>query len=236
MDKLNTFFQEKHVSAVLDVGTGSGAFIPVLREAFPKAEICGIDPNAESLNEAAELFPDLEFKTMSGENITYPDNRFDVVAISMALHHLPNVPQTLHQMRRVLKPGGWIIINELFSDNLNAAQEVHKSMHHFRSRIDRLLGVSHNKTFTKQQIIDIIQSNSLSICLHFENGSAAKKLSNTEVAERMDKLHNHMQQVQGHSVYSELAKQLPEIEGAIRKHGMAMATRLVAVAQKNANL
>jgi hypothetical protein len=52
-------------------------------------------------------------------------------------------------MQRIVKTGGWIIVNELFSDNLNPAQEVHKMFHHFRSKIDRLTGIYHNETFEK---------------------------------------------------------------------------------------
>src|SRR5210317_918102 len=125
MEKLTDFFKKKPVKTALDVGTGTGNFIDVLKNALPGVQITGVDPSSESMTEAAQLYPEVSFKKMSGEELLFPDNSFDLVAISMALHHLPDVSKTLAEMQRVVKPGGWIVVNELFSDNLNPAQEVH---------------------------------------------------------------------------------------------------------------
>jgi len=64
------------------------------------------------------------------------------------LHHLSDIGAALAEMKRVVKPGGWIIVNELISDGLNPAQQVHKMLHHLRSKIDRMIGEVHNETFT----------------------------------------------------------------------------------------
>ncbi|MBK6283384.1 MAG: methyltransferase domain-containing protein [Draconibacterium sp.] len=56
MKQLKGFFADKKVSTILDTGTGTGDFIEVLKEVFPEAKITGIDPNTESLLEAAKRF------------------------------------------------------------------------------------------------------------------------------------------------------------------------------------
>src|SRR5690606_33972620 len=137
MKQLKDFFADKTVSKILDTGTGTGDFIEVLKEVFPKAKITGIDPNTESLQEAAIKYPELTLAEMNAEKLEFTDNSFDLASISMALHHLPDIQKALKEMQRVVKPRGWIIVNELFSDNLNQAEEVHKMFHHFRSKIDR---------------------------------------------------------------------------------------------------
>ena len=38
------------------MGTGTGDFLVVLKKVFPLAEICGVDPNSESIEEAKKLF------------------------------------------------------------------------------------------------------------------------------------------------------------------------------------
>ncbi len=79
----------------------------------------------------------MNFEQGIAERLPFSTGTFDVASISMALHHLTKVSKGLHEMKRVVKKGGWIIVNEIISDNLNPAQEVHKIYHHFRSRVDR---------------------------------------------------------------------------------------------------
>lgn len=89
MEPLVNYFKGIEINSVLDIGTGSGAFLKVLNKIFPKAHITGIDPNIESLENARKFFPDVTFLEMEAGNMSFDDNMFDVVAISMALHHLP---------------------------------------------------------------------------------------------------------------------------------------------------
>ncbi len=231
MEKLNRFFIDKEINSVLDVGTGTGNFIAVLKETFVEATIVGVDPNVESLAEAVKVYPDVSFKEMVGEKLDFADQTFDVASISMALHHVPDVALTLSEMQRVVKPGGWVIINELFSDNLNPAQEVHKAMHHFRSKIDRLNGVSHNETFTKQQILELTETAGLNIRLHFENRKPAKNPTPEEIDERLAKLNEMLDQVKNKPEFPELEIESVRIEAALKQHGFEMATCVVVVAE-----
>ncbi|HYQ58089.1 MAG TPA: class I SAM-dependent methyltransferase [Draconibacterium sp.] len=230
MEQLQHFFQDKTVNTLLDVGTGTGNFIAVLKETFVNLQITGIDPDETSLNEAALKYPDVEFKKMSGGKLDFPDSSFDGASISMALHHLPDVQQTLMEMRRVVKPGGWIIVNELFSDNLNPAQEVQKLMHHFRSKIDRLTGVCHNETFTRSEILDLIENSGLKICAAFNNNKAPQVVATNDLAKRFSELKDMLEQIKDKPEYHQLDNHLSEIEKLLTLHGFQMATRVVVVA------
>ena len=55
----------------------------------------------------------------------YPDETFEVVAISNTLHHIEHYDKVLAEMLRVLKPGGFFILNEMYRDGQDAAQQVH---------------------------------------------------------------------------------------------------------------
>lgn len=44
--------------------------------------------------------------------LPYEDNKFDLIVTLMTLHHIKNVEQVLREFRRILKPGGCIIIRE----------------------------------------------------------------------------------------------------------------------------
>ncbi len=231
MEKLIEYFKHKQVDRVLDVGTGPGNFIKVLQDVFPQAEFTGVDPDSNSLKEARDELPDVEFNLMTGEQLSFEDDSFDVAAISMALHHLNDVQLTLSEMKRVVRPGGWIIVNELFSDGLNPAQQVHKRMHHFRSKIDRINGVVHNESFTRRQILDQLKESGLTIELRFDHKKATNPSTSEEIAERKLKLWTALETINGRPEYSEMAKEIPSIEADLERHGYEMATRIVVVAR-----
>jgi hypothetical protein len=64
----------------------------------------------------------------------------------------------LNEMLRVLKPEGLMLITEMYSDgDQTPAQETHIMMHHWVASVDRLLGTYHQKTFTRQELQDIVK-------------------------------------------------------------------------------
>jgi ubiquinone/menaquinone biosynthesis C-methylase UbiE len=83
---------------------------------------------------AADLSPDLiaiaharaermgiagiHFEVMPAEQMTYDDDRFDLVYFNDILHHV-DIPRTLAEVRRVLRPGGSVVANELYTHSLS---------------------------------------------------------------------------------------------------------------------
>jgi ubiquinone/menaquinone biosynthesis C-methylase UbiE len=232
MEQLKTFFSEREVYSILDVGAGSGDFIAVLKEVFPKAKITGVDPESESLEEAAKKHPDCTFMEMRAEQLEFADNSFDAASISMALHHLPEIQTSLTEMQRIVKPGGWIIVNELFSDNLNHAQEVHKMYHHFRSSIDRLTGINHNETFEKEQILQMIKAAGIKVRFHFENREEKNLIAAPgDLEVRIEKMKQHLEKIKGLPEYEIYKPQIEEFRNRAILHGFQPATRIVVVGQ-----
>ena len=140
---------------ILDVACGSGQFIEVLRDNLKSFDyITGIDVDDESLNEARDNFnsQSIEFIKGSALDLPFSDAHFDTVCISKGLHHLEDVEMSLKEMYRVLKQGGLLIINEMFSDNLTEDQRTNMLYHHLRVDVDNILGISHNYTFEKKEI------------------------------------------------------------------------------------
>jgi len=224
------YFRDKEVDSILDVGTGEGDFISVLKDVFPKAQITGVDPNTESLQEAAKKYHDVLFTEMSGENLEFADKSFDVASISMALHHLPDIQSALKEMQRVVKSGGWIIVNELFSDNLNPAQEVHKMFHHFRSKIDRLTDTFHQETFEKEQILQMVKTAGIQIQFSFENETETNLIAKEgELEIRIEKMKQHLEKIKDRPEYETLKPEIDKFRKRALKHGFQTATRIVVV-------
>jgi len=233
MIQLIDFFHDKEVNKVLDVGTGSGDFVKILQNVFPEAAIEGVDPNKESLAKAENAYPDVIFSEMVAENLLFEKDTFDVASLSMALHHLPKVKKGLKELKRVVKSDGWIIINELFSDNLNPAQEVHKQFHHFRSYIDRLNGISHRETFRKDEILQMIREAGISVQFYFDDTKEVNLVTEDgELELRMNKMKEMLKTIKGRPEYDMLKPQIEEFRNNALKYGFQPATRLVVVGKK----
>lgn len=233
MNQLIDFFRDKDVNKVLDVGTGTGDFIKVLKQVFPDASIEGVDPNSESLEQARKIYPNYTFLEMVAENLQYEDESFDVASISMALHHLPKINRGLKELKRVVRYEGWLIINELFSDNLNPAQEVHKMYHHFRSRIDRLTGINHRETFRKDEILQMVKTAGISVQFHFEDTKEGDLIEDNDQLElRIDKMKQMLVKIENFPEYTEMKAQIEEFRAKAVEFGFQPATRLVIVGKK----
>ena len=98
---------------LLDVATGTGlvahAAARILKD--PRA-IVGLDPSAGMLHEAR--------KTVTGplvqgqvEDLPFEADRFDFLTIGYALRHAADLEVAFRECRRVLKPGGRILILEI---------------------------------------------------------------------------------------------------------------------------
>ncbi|MGD8780685.1 MAG: class I SAM-dependent methyltransferase [Ignavibacteria bacterium] len=101
----------------LDLGCGPGALSYALAEkADPDSEIIGIDISEDQLNYARSRIDDfkccLEFKNISMDELLFPDEYFDVVITSMALHVTPPKIRraAIAETARVLKSGGLFLL------------------------------------------------------------------------------------------------------------------------------
>jgi len=148
------------VGKVLDIATGSGDFIDTLMKALKDYDcFVGIDISKKDLESAKKRFRDQPVKLMemNAESLEFDDNSFDTVCMAYSLHHLDRIEKVLAEMRRVLKPGGNLIIQEEFCDGKQTgAQKANILQHAWEAQIDSLLGETHKTTFTKHRIEEII--------------------------------------------------------------------------------
>jgi len=105
---------------VLDVGCGTGGVtIPARLQVGKNGSAAGIDPAPEMIavarRKASRAGLEIDFRLGVIESLPFPDETFDVVTSSLMMHHLPEHVQVkgLAEIRRVLKPGGRILIVDM---------------------------------------------------------------------------------------------------------------------------
>ncbi|MCP5099667.1 MAG: class I SAM-dependent methyltransferase [Chloroflexi bacterium] len=155
---------------VLDIATSRGGFVGRLKEHLKSyTSIIGIDVDAQILEMARDNFDEenIQFMLMDAGQLEFENGRFDTVTASASLHHLPNIAQALAEINRVLKPGGNFIFIEMHRDAQTEAQRTLVQMHHWAADVDTARAVYHNKTFTRQELIEFIESMGLqNVTLH----------------------------------------------------------------------
>jgi ubiquinone/menaquinone biosynthesis C-methylase UbiE len=103
--------------SVLDIGCGTGTLaIAATRHVGPSGTVRGIDASpqmiARATRKAAKADAPVTFQLAVAEQLPFPDARFDVVLSTLMLHHLPRKTreQCANEIRRVLKPGGRVLV------------------------------------------------------------------------------------------------------------------------------
>jgi demethylmenaquinone methyltransferase/2-methoxy-6-polyprenyl-1,4-benzoquinol methylase len=104
--------------AILDLATGSGDVAFALSRALPEpVRILGVDFCQPMLDEAeikkgARRCANVTFQQGDGLALPLADNSYDAVTISFGLRNMGNLRKSLAEMRRVLRPGGRMLILE----------------------------------------------------------------------------------------------------------------------------
>ena len=160
MDPLKQHLRTTMGGRILDVATGTGAFIVELVDGFRSyRDAIGIDISPKLVQTAtANANQDgICFEVMDAEHLAFKDDTFDTVAIRHSLHHLQRVDAVLTEMIRVLKPGGLFIAREVVQDKKGKTPNPHTELHHWFAEIDRAHGISHNETFAWNEIADMVR-------------------------------------------------------------------------------
>jgi ubiquinone/menaquinone biosynthesis C-methylase UbiE len=105
---------------MLDIGTGPGHIPVLVCAAIPGARVVGVDLSAPMLvhaerRRAASPFADrIELRVANATGLDFPDAAFDAVYSNTILHHLPDPLPFVREAWRVLRPGGALLIRDLF--------------------------------------------------------------------------------------------------------------------------
>jgi SAM-dependent methyltransferase len=100
------FLEAKPLGCLLDLGCGDGSMLSTLKEFGWQAEGVDFDPAARELASRKGLT--VHLGTLADQN--FPDESFDAITASHFVEHIPDPLATFKECRRILKPGGQLIL------------------------------------------------------------------------------------------------------------------------------
>jgi demethylmenaquinone methyltransferase/2-methoxy-6-polyprenyl-1,4-benzoquinol methylase len=98
---------------VLDIGTGTGLLAREIAHLLGRSGcVVGLDPSWNMITAGSREL-NLRFVQGLGERLPFSDTQFDFVTMGYALRHVPDLDQTFEEYRRVLTPGGRLLLLEI---------------------------------------------------------------------------------------------------------------------------
>jgi ubiquinone/menaquinone biosynthesis C-methylase UbiE len=107
---------------ILDVGTGPGWLLVELHKNNPNFKITGVDISEGMIDRARlnlekeGLLNAIDLRVAIAKKLPFEDNSFDVVVSTGSMHHWKDTTNSLNEIYRVLKPGGYALIYDLITD------------------------------------------------------------------------------------------------------------------------
>lgn len=102
---------------ILDVATGTGDFAVEALSLHPD-KVIGVDISEGMLEVGRKKMkergfdPKIELMSGDSENLPFEENKFDAVIVAFGVRNFENLEKGLAEMRRVLKPGGRMVVLE----------------------------------------------------------------------------------------------------------------------------
>jgi SAM-dependent methyltransferase len=102
---------ERHLSGarrLLDVGCGEGQV--ARRAAALGISVVGVDPTSAQVIEAKKRGGRVEYLRAAAERLPFDSTSFDAVVMCLVIEHLDPFDPAIHEMARVLEPGGRLLL------------------------------------------------------------------------------------------------------------------------------
>ena len=133
---------------VLDVATGTADMAIMMTRRIPGVQIKGIDISAGMLEIGRQkigrqhLGERIELLQGDSEAIPFPDDHFDAITVAFGVRNFENLEKGLLEMRRVLKPGGKLVILEFSQPRTSGIRRIYDIFFRLGVRVGRVVSGS----------------------------------------------------------------------------------------------
>jgi ubiquinone/menaquinone biosynthesis C-methylase UbiE len=102
---------------VLDLGAGTGLFAAAIAHWFG-THVLAVEPSEGMRRRAraTRAHPHIAYVGGRGEQLPLRDGCCDSAWLSTVIHHLSDLAACAGELRRVLRPGGWVLVRNAFPD------------------------------------------------------------------------------------------------------------------------
>jgi len=157
---------EKHI---LELGCGSAQVTRTIATTGSGRRITAleVDEIAHSKNLQITDLPNVRFEFSGAQQIPLDDESFDVAFMFKSLHHVPPdlMQPSMHEIRRVLKPGGHVYISEpVFAGDFNEVLR----LFHDEQRV-REAAFATVKNAVDEGLFELVEEVFFNSPMHFDN-------------------------------------------------------------------
>jgi ubiquinone/menaquinone biosynthesis C-methylase UbiE len=107
---------------LVDVGAGTGAFAAAFSDWFD-LNVLAVEPSA-AMRARIPRAPAIHVLEGDASALRLPDGSADAAWLSLVLHHIPDLEVAAHEIRRVLRPGGPVLIRQGFPGRVDRVELV----------------------------------------------------------------------------------------------------------------
>lgn len=143
---------------ILDVGCGTGSLaVAARRDMGEQGNVVGIDPSSNMIDLARQKADKtglrVDFRVGVIEDLEFEAESFDLVLSSLMMHHLTDElkERGLLEIKRVLKPGGGLLIIELDPGAFSLATLVHGHSEQLSAELERTRQIMRELDFVEIQ-------------------------------------------------------------------------------------
>ncbi len=134
---------EWHPSDLLDVATGTGDLALDICRELPEINVLGVD-FCEPMLSVARKRGLRHLLCADAMHLPLPDHSFDAVTTAFGLRNLPDYPAALREFRRILRPGGHILVLELSIPDGFSALPYRFYLHHILPQLATCITGEHS--------------------------------------------------------------------------------------------
>ncbi len=152
MQQIRQLVQLEKDKVVLEIGCGNGNGTKLIKKYFKPKKIIAIDLDPQMIKIAKRNNADSSIVFTVGDAanlVSIPDKSFDAIFDFAIIHHIPNWKDCLNELKRLLKPGGQLILEDLSIETFSTP---------FGKLMRQVLDHPYSNMFTRKEFTEYLEN------------------------------------------------------------------------------